>query len=333
MSDDAPPPTSAARSEDIVPDRARPDPSADALADQGLAERLALAIDLFIDPAVWIDPGPPPETLALALIDTAYAPGASHRIVEGIQRRYRQWAVEHRDEFLADLGGPEGILRLFGPGPEATVHIGGVTRHVLTRHTLYGRPKDQMLREAAEVLMGLRILDLEDLRRLDSRPGEDEWLTAVWCSQRGLGQGTLAHLKVLAGVRPFVLTDTVRRWLAGALRELGGRAGQRAGSPRRRPRRRAGHPAGRPSPRGSGGLPDGGRERDPSRAGTHDGAAPEGRRDPGPRAPRGGVSARSRADRPGISGRSPPRAPREPSSAPVRAPTNAGAGRTSGRRS
>lgn len=222
MSDDAPPPTSAARSEDIVPDRARPDPSADALADQGLAERLALAIDLFIDPAVWIDPGPPPETLALALIDTAYAPGASHRIVEGIQRRYRQWAVEHRDEFLADLDGPEGILRLFGPGPEATVHIGGVTRHVLTRHTLYGRPKDQMLREAAEVLMGLRILDLEDLRRLDSRPGEDEWLTAVWCSQRGLGQGTLAHLNVLAGVRPFVLTDTVRRWLAGALRELGG---------------------------------------------------------------------------------------------------------------
>ncbi len=222
MSDDAPPPTSAARSEDIVPDRARPDPSADALADQGLAERLALAIDLFIDPAVWIDPGPPPETLALALIDTAYAPGASHRIVEGIQRRYRQWAVEHRDELLADLDGPEGILRLFGPGPEATVHIGGVTRHVLTRHTLYGRPKDQMLREAAEVLMGLRILDLEDLRRLDSRPGEDEWLTAVWCSQRGLGQGTLAHLKVLAGARPFVLTDTVRRWLAGALRELGG---------------------------------------------------------------------------------------------------------------
>lgn len=222
MSDDAPPPTSAARSEDIVPDRARPDPSADALADQGLAERLALAIDLFIDPAVWIDPGPPPETLALALIDTAYAPGASHRIVEGIQRRYRQWAVEHRDEFLADLDGPEGILRLFGPGPEATVHIGGVTRHVLTRHTLYGRPKDQMLREAAEVLMGLRILDLEDLRRLDSRPGEDEWLTAGWCSQRGLGQGTLAHLNVLAGVRPFVLTDTVRRWLAGALRELGG---------------------------------------------------------------------------------------------------------------
>lgn len=222
MSDDAPLPTSAARSEDIVPDRARPDPSADALADQGLAERLALAIDLFIDPAVWIDPGPPPETLALALIDTAYAPGASHRIVEGIQRRYRQWAVEHRDELLADLDGPEGILRLFGPGPEATVHIGGVTRHVLTRHTLYGRPKDQMLREAAEVLMGLRILDLEDLRRLDSRPGEDEWLTAVWCSQRGLGQGTLAHLNVLAGVRPFVLTDTVRRWLAGALRELGG---------------------------------------------------------------------------------------------------------------
>jgi len=192
------------------------------IPDDGLAEQLGLVIDLFIDPEVWVDPGPLPESLAVALIDVAYAPGASHRIVGGIQRRYRQWADDHRFDLMVDLDGPEGILELFAAGPEPTVDIGGTTRHVLTRNTLFGRPKEWMLRDAAEVLTGLRVLDLEDLRRVHARPAEMEWLSAVWCSQRGLGQGTLAHLLVLGGAIPFALNDTVRRWLGGAVEELGG---------------------------------------------------------------------------------------------------------------
>lgn len=187
----------------------------------GLAARLAEAIDAGIHPAVWMDPGPLPGTIALALLDVAYAPGGSHRIVDGIQRRYRIWVWDTASQVRVDPATVSAVAALLAEPEKAQVRVDGRHVPVLTGNTLYGWPKRRRLEDAVDVLASAGVQTFDDLRAVAEDGSALEDLRSAWCARHGLGQAAFGHLLVLAGIAPFIVGGAVRRWLAGTMTTLG----------------------------------------------------------------------------------------------------------------